>query len=220
MLQANNLISTNIPQLQLSDTVGKALSLMGDYEVLHLCITNADTFLGIISKDDLLTTINENTIATLQQLFTHNLVLETDHFSKALLQITEAQLSIIPVLNLQRHYIGVVEATKLLHYLNHYIGANNQGAIIILEMETRNFSFSEISRLIETHDAQIVQLNTQANADTGMLQATLKLNKTEVADIIATLQRFDYNILNYYGEEAYTNELQDNYSHLMHYLSL
>jgi len=49
---------------------------------------------------------------------------------------------------------------------------------------------------------------------------TIKINKTEISDIVATFQRFDYNIRYYFGEEQYANELKENYNHLMNYLNI
>ena len=49
---------------------------------------------------------------------------------------------------------------------------------------------------------------------------TLKINKLEISDIIATLQRYDYSVIHYFGEEQYENELKNNYDHLMNYLNI
>jgi hypothetical protein len=92
--------------------------------------------------------------------------------------------------------------------------------MLVVEMDKRNFSFGEISRLVETNDAYITQLNTYTDAATGMLQATIRVNKIEISDIVATLQRYDYNILYYFGEELYENELKENLDLLMAYLNI
>jgi acetoin utilization protein AcuB len=215
-----NLISTNIPQLTMQDKVGKALSLLEDFELDHLCITHKEKFIGIIAKEALLSSDENAPLEALQDEFLYTVILEQEHFSKAVQLISENKLSILPVLNQEKDFVGVVVAIQVLHYLTRYIGADEPGGIIIIEMERRNFSFSEISRLVETHDAMITQLNTETNTETGIAQVTIKLNKTEIADIIATLQRFDFNIVAYFGEEAYANELQENYNHLLHYLNL
>ncbi|MBL7752335.1 MAG: CBS domain-containing protein, partial [Chitinophagaceae bacterium] len=89
-----------------------------------------------------------------------------------------------------------------------------------LEMEPRAYSFSEISRLVESNDAQITQLNTYTDTVTGLMQVTLKINKMEVSDVVATLQRYDYTVRYSFGEEYYENELRSNYDNLMHYLKL
>ena len=87
-------------------------------------------------------------------------------------------------------------------------------------MEKRDFSLGQLSRLIETNDAFITQLNTSVNSLTGLTEVTIKINKNEISDIIATLQRYDYSIKHYFGEEDYENELKENYEHLMAYLKM
>ena len=97
---------------------------------------------------------------------------------------------------------------------------NNPGALLVLEMESKAYSFTEINKIIESNDAQITQLNTYTDPETGIMQVTIRLNKLEISDIISSFQRYEYNIKYYFGEELYENELKDNYDHLMNYLSI
>jgi predicted transcriptional regulator len=216
----SDLISRNVPQLALTDKVAKALSLMEDFELSHLCILQKDKFIGMVCKEDLQQADEQANIESLQEHFIHHLVLESEYFGKALALIADHNLSLLPVLSHEKDFNGVIVSSQLLHQLSKYLEAAIPGGIIILEMDRRNYSFSEICRLVETHDALITQLHTQTNTETGMMLVHVKLNKTEIADIISTLQRFEYNIISYYGEEAYTNELQENFDHLLHYLNI
>lgn len=97
---------------------------------------------------------------------------------------------------------------------------NEPGALIVLEIPSNQYSFNEISKLVETNDAQITQLNTSNDIESGMMQVTIRINKPEVSDIIATFQRYDYNVKYFFGEELYTNELRSNYDNLMNYLRI
>ena len=92
--------------------------------------------------------------------------------------------------------------------------------MIVLETDKRHFSFGEISRLVETNDAYITQLNTYTEADTGLVVVTIKINKVEVSDIVASFQRYEYIVRYYFGEEQYANELKENYNHLIAYLNI
>ena len=73
---------------------------------------------------------------------------------------------------------------------------------------------------IALNDAQITQLNTHNDAETGMMQVTIRINKTEISDILATFQRYEYNVKYFFGEEQYANELRSNYDNLMNYLKI
>jgi hypothetical protein len=52
------------------------------------------------------------------------------------------------------------------------------------------------------------------------MEVTIKLNKLEVSDIVATFQRHEYNVKYYFGEELFENELKTNYDNLMNYLKI
>ena len=77
-----------------------------------------------------------------------------------------------------------------------------------------------MNRLVETNDAYITQLNTYTEPDTGLVVITLKVNKIEISDIVATFQRYDFVVRYYFGEETYANELKENYNHLLSYLNM
>jgi hypothetical protein len=66
----------------------------------------------------------------------------------------------------------------------------------------------------------IMQMNTHFDTNTGSLQVVLRINKEEISDVVATFQRYEYNVLYYYGEEKYDNALQKNLDHLFNYLSI
>ena len=94
------------------------------------------------------------------------------------------------------------------------------GGLIVLEMESNQYSFNEISKIIESNDAQITQLNTTNDPQTGLMQVTIRINKPDVSDVVATFQRYEYNLKHYFGEELYVNELRNNYDNLMNYLKI
>jgi len=145
---------------------------------------------------------------------------ENDHFLKALQLAVENRLSVIPVIDENKNLLGVVSYRELLKQASEFMNVKDPGGLIVLELETNSYSFSEISRLVETNDAQITQLNTYTNPQTGLMQVTIKINKTEISDIVATFQRYEYNVKYYFGEELYENELRSNYDNLMNYLKL
>ncbi|MFY8127955.1 MAG: CBS domain-containing protein [Chitinophagaceae bacterium] len=214
------LIQSNFPTLHLKDKVEFALQLMDDYDVQHLSVTDEEHFLGIISKQDLIDTNESFRIETLQHQFLNKFVPQDAFFSQSLALMSENELSIVAVTNNEHQYIGSITVLNIINALNKFLDTSDNGAVIVLEVDKRHYSFGEISRLIETNNAYITQLNTFFNNETGLTTVTIKLNTNEVSDIIATLQRYDYHIVHYFGEEAYANEIKENYNHLMAYLNI
>jgi acetoin utilization protein AcuB len=215
------LLSQTLPYLRLTDKVYQALQLMNDNQVAHLPVVEGDKYIGLISEDDLLQVDNENdTLDKAEQSFATLSVKENEHLLKAVQVAADNALSVVPVVTEENEIAGIVAYNDLLKYASGFMSLNEPGALIVLEMESNQYSFREISKLIETNDAQITQLNTSNNAETGMMQVTIRVNKPEISDIIATFQRYEYNVKYFFGEEQYANELRSNYDNLMNYLKI
>lgn len=218
---AVELISTKIPQLQLNDTVGKALQLIKSYKVTHLPVISDDKYLGLISEDDLLDASNEkHLILSLQDDFIDAAIHENEHFLQAVNLSNKYQTTIVPVINEERFCLGVITHQVLLTTLGNFSGAQEIGGLIILEMERSQFSISEISKIVENNDATVLHLNTTIQAETGLLTVTIHTNKRELATIVASFERYDYTVIYYFGEEKFENEVHSNYRHLMNYLDI
>jgi predicted transcriptional regulator len=211
----------SLPTLHLTDKIRLALQLMNDNHVTHLPIVEGDKYIGIISEEDLLQAENDKKeIKSLEQALGNAAVKSDEHFLKAVQLAAENGLSVVPVINEDNELLGAITYNDLLKTASEFMSLNEPGGLIVLEIESNQYSFNEISKLVETNDAQITQLNTTNNPETGLMQVTIRINKPDVADIVATFQRYDYNVVYYFGEEQYTNELRNNYDNLMNYLKI
>ena len=215
------LINNNIPRLQLKDSVSKALRLVTDFRVTHLPVVEDDKYLGLISEEDLIDAEEtQMPIELMQETFIHAAVHDNEHFLNAVTCSNQFDTTVVPVVNEENELTSTVSYNDLLKYASEFMSLNEPGGLIVLEMDSNQYSFNEISKLVETNDAQITQLNTSNDAENGMMQVTIRINKPEISDIIATFQRYEYNVKYFYGEEQYANELKSNYDNLMNYLKI
>jgi signal-transduction protein with cAMP-binding, CBS, and nucleotidyltransferase domain len=172
-----------------------------------------------VSEEQLLQSNDDNTINELQYTDGSTSVQANDHFLKAIQTAVINKLSIVPVVH-EKQLLGIVTYNDLLRNASNFLSLNEPGALIVLELDSRNYSLTEINRIVESNDAQITQLNTFTDPETGSTQATIRINKLEVSDIISSFQRYEYNVKYYFGEELYENELRTNYDNLMNYLKI
>jgi len=215
------IISDTLPSLNPGDSVAQALELMSDFRVSDLPVVAENKLLGLINEDILLNVADgQELISHLENSYSKIVVHGNTHFFEAVQRLNEYNLTVVPVVEEDLEYIGAISITDLLKQLSATIGAGDTGGIVVLEMEKVNFSFSEISKLVETNDAQITQLNTFSDKQSGNFYVTIKINRLEIADIVATFQRYEYRVKYYFGEELYQNELRSNYDHLMNYLNI
>lgn len=193
---------------------------MSEFYVKQLAVTNGDKYAGLVFEDDLLNQDDYASLETLSSHFSKVCVHANMHFLEAVQTSNDYHLTLVPVVEKDNEFYGVIVATDLLRELGKITGASEPGGLMVLEMDQRNFSFAEISKLIETNDAQITQLNTSWDNTSESFLVTIKINKFEISDIVATFQRYEYEVKYYFGEELYENELKDNYDHLMNYLNI
>lgn len=213
------LISNSIPYLRKGDKVYQALQLMNDYHVAHLPIVEEEHYLGIISEEQLLHSDDENVLEHLPFSDGGTAVQANDHFLKAIQVAVQNKLSVVPVVE-NNQLLGIVTYNDLLKNASEFMSLNDPGALIVLEIESRAYSFTEINRIVESNDAQITQLNTHVDPETGITQVTIRISKLEVSNIISTFERYEYNVKYYFGEELYENELRSNYDNLIHFLNI
>jgi acetoin utilization protein AcuB len=216
-----DLINNNIPRLQLQDSVAKALQLINDFRITHLPVVSDETFLGLISEDDLLDAKNEKLpIEVLQNNFVYAAVPDNVHFLNAVNSSIQFDTTVVPVVYNGDEYAGAITTVDLLKTLGNFSGADEIGGLIVLEMERTQFAISEISRIVESNDCTILHLNTTVNNLTGLLTVTLHINKREIASVLATFERYEYSIVYSFGNEKFENSIGNNYQNLMNYLDI
>lgn len=216
----DQIFQTHLPSLKPHDKVFLALQLMNDYDLQHLPIVIENKFEGLINKDDLLDAESESLIQELGLKFFKGAVKVNEHYLVAVKLAADHQLSIVPVIDEEGLLQGCITLNDLIHATSKYLQLSEPGGLIVLRMERKDYSFGEINRLVETNDVQITQLNSFYESETGMLLVTLKLNKSEISDVVATFQRFDYEVKYYFGDEHFENELKENFDNLMSYLKV
>ena len=216
----SEIVQSTVPLLRFSDTVENAIEIFQQNNLLHLPVVNNDKYEGMISLDELLSAEDTDSIGALKDKLMHFSIANDQHFLSALKSIAAYNISLLPVLSAGKEYLGVVSHQSLLNALYTFLNCDEPGGVFVVEMEKPKFSVGELCRLVETNDAYITQLNTYTEQGSGLFIVTFKVNKTEVSDILITLQRYDYSVRYYFGEELFENELKENFDNLMAYLNV
>jgi len=218
---AADIISDGILPLKTSDTGETALSWMEDYKVSHLPIVNNEEFLGLISETDI---YNLNNFA--EPLGNHQLTLKNPYVSKyqhiydVLRLVSEEGLTLIPVLDENQHYLGVITLKNLLTVFAKALSVDNPGSIIVLEMSYNDYSLTEIANIVESNDAKILSTFLITHPNSVKLELYLKLNVIELEPVIKTFNRYDYFVKAIYNEGSSEEDLKDRYDSLINYLNV
>lgn len=217
---AGNVISNIIIPLRTSDTGDEALSIMSDFYVKHLPIVNNQQLLGTISEDDILENDVEEPVGSYSLSMLRPYVKENDHIYEVMRMLAEYNLTVIPVVDFDENYKGLISQDDLLRYFANTGSFKEPGSILVLEMNKRDYSLSEISRIVESENAAILSSFITTNLDSTRVDVTLKINRQNIHSIIATMQRFNYDIKASFNEAEYLDSLQERYDALMSYLNV
>lgn len=217
----NKLISNNLPTLSLEDSGEKAMHLMNEYRVFHLPLVQKDNYIALISEDDLLDwDTPEEPLSLAPFLSFRPAISELAHPFESMKIVKEFNLSLLPVLNDQNHYVGLITTEDLFNFLCDNNTIKEHGAIIVLEMLQRNYTLTEIARICESNDITILGCFIKTIDQSGLQWVTLKVNKSEVSALIATFERYNYHVVEVYASENHNENLAENYNQLMHYLNV
>ena len=216
----HQLISNRIAPLEMNQTVAEALDAMDGFEIHQLPVVEEGIYQGLLEEGDLLDANSKSAIRELAYELHPFSVRSDEHINNAVKLSAGQGLELIPVVDAEKKYLGSITQEDLFRQHARINGVADLGALIVLENDPDQVSFGELSRLVETNDAQITQLNTYRDELTGKTVITLRLNKQEVSDVVATFQRYGYHVSYFFGKEDYENEMAHNYRHLLNYLDI
>lgn len=219
---AKHLINDSIMPLRTSDTAVTALSWMEDLRVSHLPIVNNKNFLGLISDTDIYDFNKPD-----EPLGNHKLslirpyILHSQHFYDAVKLVSEEKLTLVPVLDNENNYLGCITLLGLAQHFAKITSINEPGSIIVIEVNSIDYSLSEISRIVESNDAKILSSYITSHDDSIKFEVTIKVNKVDVTSIIQTFNRYNYIITATFSEESNLDDMiNDRYKSLMNYLNM
>ena len=220
-MNALELLSEEIPPLNHTDTGEKALRWMDEFKISNLPVLKNGNFVGLISESDILDKLNLED--TLDKLFDHlprPFVFQNAHIYELLAKISELKLSVIPVLDNTEKYLGCISIHHLTTLIANTGSIKENGGIIVLEINSIDYSMAQIAQIIESNNAKILSSYIMSPSDSNKLEVTLKINQVELASIISTFERYDYTIKASYQKSRTDDDVQFKYDALINYLNL
>lgn len=217
---ASKIISQIISPLRTSDTGEEALTIMNVYQVKHLPIVNNESFLGIISEDDILDNDMNEPIGSYRLSLINPFVFESDHVFDVMKKIAQSSLTTIPVIDDNENYIGLITLEDVVKFYANSFSFNESGGIIVIEVHRNNYSMAEIARIVESSNALVINSFITNSADSNELLVSLKLNTNDLVAVKGSFQRFDYTVHSSYTETEEFDNLKERYDSLMKYLSI
>lgn len=219
---ARDILTSTVTPLRTSDTGSFAISQMEEFRISHMPVVNDTELLGVVADADILAMEDPvEPVGSIRLTLSGAYVTEVQHLFEVMKIMDSLNLSIVPVVNDKRQYLGMITAPNLIKSFYVAAGINNPGGIIVLEINEKDYTLTEIAHIVESNDAKILDLYVTGHPDSTKLDVTLKINRIDLGPVLQTFFRFNYIVkATWSHEDAYNEGLKDRFDALMNYLNI
>lgn len=218
-MQLQEFIINDIKPLHLEDKISDLKMVFNQLTYSHIPIQNAGIYLGCISETDAHCFESEKTIKECNYAIEGFYVRDTTNWLDVLEAFAQNDSNIMPVLNKDNAYLGYYELNDIMHLFNETPFFAEPGGILVIEKGIHDYSFSEISQIVESNDAKLLGAFI-SKMDSDLTRITLKIGNTSLNEIIQTFRRYSYTIVSGHEEDTYLESLKDRSKYLDKYLNI
>lgn len=211
-----------IPPLKMTDPASKGLKWMEELRTNQLPVLENGYYKGLISEQIILEDNNlSKSIGEFKLEGEDCFVHFHQHIYDVIKIASDNKAQIIAVLDEDNQYHGVINIEDTIAVFAQTAAVQSTGGIIVLSLNQIDYSLAEVSRLIEAEGAKILSAWIANDVlDTDKIKLTVKINKTDLSHIAATLERFGYKIIAKFHETKHSATEQERLDILMKYLEM
>lgn len=218
---AQELISYHIPSISCGDEGEKALGIMDENRVSHIAVVDGGEYHGLISDNDIYDL--DDSFAPLNKVkpnLIRPFVYSYSHLYEIIAIVNEFNLSVIPVLDDQDQYLGVIALQELSKAFVQMTNANEPGGVLILGLNVRDYSMSQVAQIIESENAKILSSYVATEEESLKMDLVLKINKSDLSTIIASFDRYNYEIKASFHQSMHDEDLERRYQQFIKYINI
>ncbi len=94
-------------------------------------------------------------------------------------------------------------------------------SLIVLEVPIKDYTLSEIARLVEDNNARIIRFEILPLRDGLTMLVSMKIDIIDISAVLRSFERFNYTIIYYFMKETEMNDThEDRLKELLHYLDM
>ncbi len=214
------LTDKNIPVLSPNDLIEKSLRIMDESRLTGLPVLSEEYYVAFVMEDTLLEYSDSSQTLSAAGVLTYKPAIGSQsHPFDAITIMHQAALPLLPVVDVENKYSGCITKDNLLGYITNNSGIANPGGILVLEILPRNYSMYEIARICENEDVILLAMHAHTN-ERGMLEITMKLNRTVLDSVVASFERHNYHVQEVYGKDTNNEDIIGKYNLLMNYINM
>ena len=203
-------VETNIRELQL---------LFNQLTYSHVPIEQEGIYIGCFSETDAHCFDTSKSISNYKYALEGFYVRQQTNWLDVLEAFAQNSCNIMPILNNKNDYIGYYELNDIIGLFNDTPFFSEHGGILVVEKGLNDFSFSEVSQIVESNDGKLLG-SFISKIENDVAQITIKIGNTGLNDIIQSFRRYSYNVVSGHEEDTFIENLKERSEYLNKYLSI
>lgn len=212
-------IINDIKPLNIRDKVSDLKMMFNELTYSHIPVENQGIYLGCISENDAYCFEGPKTIEDCNYAFEGFYVRSSTTWLDVLEEFAQNSCNIMPVLGENNEYLGYYELNDIIGLFNETPFFAEPGGVLIVEKGIADYSFSEISQIVESNDAKLLGAFI-SKMDGDLVQVTLKIGNSGLNDVIQSFRRYSYIIVSGHEEDTYLESLKERSEYLKKYLDI
>ncbi len=219
-MRAKDIMVFDLNVVAPTDSVETVLIWMDEAKVSQLPLVELGNFQGLVFEEDLLAANGNLLIKDLKTMRPIAYIKETQHYYDVIKLLAETGLSMVPVINEEKKYLGSISLREVLRALGGTATMSEPGAVIVIEVRQRDYSLLQIANIVEGNDCKILSSYITSYKDSEFMDVTLKLNKSNIDGVLQTFERYNYKIKESFQESNYQDVLRRRYDELMNFINM
>lgn len=184
----------------------------------HIPILKNGDYLGCLSETDVFCFESKDKVNDLKYAIEVFYVQNSTLWLNVLKSFAENDSNIMPVLDAENNYLGYYRLNDIISIFNNTPFFCERGGIIVVEKSNIDFSFSEISQIVESNNVKMFGAFISNTVD-EFTQITIKTGSSNLTQIIQDFGRYGYNVISEHEDDELLKTLKERSDYLNNYLN-
>ena len=218
-MSLNQFIINDLTPTSPDTLIGELQDVFKRLTYSHIPVLKEGVYLGCLSETDVFCFESSEKVTDVFYAIEGFYVRDSSMWLTVLEVFAENDSNIMPVLDADNNYLGYYQLNDIISMFNHTPFFSEPGGIIVIEKKYNDFSFSELSQIIESNNAKMLGAFI-SKVENDVTQITIKIGKSGLSSIFEAFRRYGYAIVSGHEDDGFLKTLKERSAYLDTYLKL
>ena len=218
-MSLNQFIINDLTPTSPDTLIGELQDVFKRLTYSHIPVLKEGVYLGCLSETDVFCFESSEKVVDVFYTIEGFYVRDSSIWLTVLEVFAENDSNIMPVLDADNNYLGYYQLNDIISMFNHTPFFSEPGGIIVIGKKYNDFSFSELSQIIESNNAKMLGAFI-SKVENDVTQITIKIGKSGLSSIFEAFRRYGYAIVSGHEDDGFLKTLKERSAYLDTYLKL